>query len=430
LTARPTYDGAMRRLAAGSLAIVCLAGTMVGAQADIVSDDHSYANQTPYGDPATTSIRTPPPGYELVFLENVGRHGSRSQTDNDGEQRALAVWSAAAKKGQLTTAGKLFDDDLKKFQAAETSIGYGHLSALGRQEWIGIGRRTAANYHDFLTKAATDGDDIEFKTTSSYRTQQSATSLRIGLKAAISNLDLQPRTIDDRMRISNGATSTGNAAIASVMRRSDVRTAARHVLRRLYSAKYVDSLSNPVAKALDIYALYAIAPGMQGDTTVTFSRYVPLTDAHLMGFAKDAQNFYRYGPGVKSETSSYRQIRPVLNDFFSQLDKRLAGGSTAAVFRLGHGETTMPFAVANKLPGSTKQAPASTPYSYGTNPWRGYVAGRMAGNIEWAAYRNSTGAVLVTIRYNEQPVKLHSSCTPSTVDPYFYRVSALKRCLL
>lgn len=411
--------------------IVSLLAALIGpAQADIVSDDHYYANQTPYGDPATTSIRTPPPGYELVFLENVGRHGSRSQTTNDGEQRALAVWSSASRKGQLTTAGKLFDDDLKKFQAAETSIGYGRLSAVGRTEWIGIGRRTAANYQGFLTKAAADGDDIVFKTTSVYRTKQSATSLRSGLDAAVPGLDLKPQVIDDRMRITSGATSKGNAAIASVMRRSDVRTAARHVLRRLYTAKYVDSLSNPVGKALDIYALYAISPGMRGETTVSFSRYVPLADARLLGYAKDAQNFYRYGPGVKGESSSYRQARPVVADFFSQLDKRLAGGGTAAVFRLGHGETTMPFAAQTRMPRSTKQASAGTPFTYGNNSWRGYVAGRMAGNIEWAVYRNASGSVLVTMRYNEQPIRMNSSCTPSTVDPYFYRVSALKACLL
>ena len=409
--------------------IVSLLALIGPAQADIVTDDHSYANQTPYGDPATTSIRTPPAGYELVFLENVGRHGSRSQTDNDGEQRALAVWSAAARKGQLTTAGKLFDDDLKKFQTAETSIGYGHLSSLGRKEWIGIGRRTAANYQGFFTKAAADGDDIVFKTTSVYRTKQSATSLRSGLNAAVPGLDLKAQVVDDRMRISNGATSKGNAAIASVMRRSDVRTAARHVLRRLYTAKYVDSLSDPVSKALDIYGLYAISPGMRDETTVSFSRYVALDDAHLLGFAKDAQNFYRYGPGVKGETSSYRQARPVLTDFFSQLDKRLAGGSTAAVFRLAHGETTMPFAALTRMPRSTKQASASIPFSYGNNSWRGFVAGRMAGNIEWAVYRNASGGVLVTTRYNEQPVRMNSSCT-STYDPYFYRVAALKRCLL
>ena len=85
--------------------IVSLAALIGPAQADIVSNAHYYANQTPYGDPATTSIKTPPTGYELVFLENVGRHGSRSQTSTDSEKRALAVWNAAARQGKLMAVG-------------------------------------------------------------------------------------------------------------------------------------------------------------------------------------------------------------------------------------------------------------------------------------------------------------------------------------
>jgi hypothetical protein len=413
-------------------AIMSLLASLSGlVQGNVVSDDHAYANQTTYGDPATTPIRKPPPGYELVFLENVGRHGSRSQTGDDGEKRARAVWSAAARSGQLTSLGERFDDDLDAFQAAERSLGYGNLSATGRTEWLGIGRRTAANYRDFWTKTAATDDDIEFETTSVDRTQTSAAALRKALAAAIPGLDFKPRTTDDRMRISNSASRAGNTAIAQVLRRPDVRTAARNVLRRLYTATYVKSLSDPVDKALDIYALYAIAPGMSRETKVTFNQYVPLADARLLGFAKDAQNFYRYGPGVQGESSSYRQARPVLADFFSELDERVAGGDTAAVFRVAHGETTMPFAALTRMPGSAKQASAGTPFSYGNNPWRGFVAGRMAGNIEWAAYRNTqSGGVLVTVRYNEQPVRMASMCTPSDLDPYFYSVVELKSCLL
>jgi hypothetical protein len=37
--------------------------------------------------------------------------------------------------------------------------------------------------------------------------------------------------------------------------------------------------------------------------------------------------------------------------------------------------------------------------------------------------------VLVTMRYNEQPVRFNASCTPSPASPYFYSVSQLKSCL-
>ena len=100
-----------------------------------------------------------------MFLQTVARHGSRSQTSDESEKQALAVWTAASKKGELTSTGQKFDDDLKKFQAAEKTIGYGKLSTSGHEEWVGIGRRTAANYRSFLTKAADEQDDIDFETT-------------------------------------------------------------------------------------------------------------------------------------------------------------------------------------------------------------------------------------------------------------------------
>jgi hypothetical protein len=409
--------------------IALLAATLAAltgpAQAD-VSNAHYYSNQTLYGDPASTPTRTPPAGYELAFLENLGRHGARSLTSDVAEKRALAVWKAAVRKHALTSAGHRFNDDLAAFQKAERSIGYGELSAVGKSEWVGIGRRTAANYPGFIS-AAVAGGGIELRSSPVHRTQQSAAALGRGLGATIADADIKT---DMSLVITNGASTTGNAAIRRAMGRSSARTAAKHILRRLYSSSYVNKLSDPVAKALDIYGLYSIAPSMQGETTVTFARYVPIADAKVMAAVKDAQNFYRYGPGVTGETSSFRQARPVLEDFFGQLDARIAGGRTAAVFRVGHGETTMPFAALIKAPGSESQVSKTKTYSWSSNPWRGHVAGRMSGNLEWAAYRNDAGRTLVTMRYNEQPVKFRSACKASTLDPYFYKVAELKSCLL
>lgn len=45
-----------------SIIVSLLATVTASAQADIVNDDGAYANQTPYGDPESTSIKAPPPG--------------------------------------------------------------------------------------------------------------------------------------------------------------------------------------------------------------------------------------------------------------------------------------------------------------------------------------------------------------------------------
>jgi hypothetical protein len=308
----------------------------------------------------------------------------------------------------------------------EQRIGYGNLSEVGRVEWQGIGRRTATLYRDFLTEAAGRGDDVVFKTSPVQRTVESADAMREGLESVVPGLKVGDYVTDGpRLLIGNGASFAGNRATLAAQSRPDVVAAATRLLERMYSPDFVATLDDPVAAALDVYLLYSTAPGLAAETPVTFERYVPAEDAAVLAQVVDAENFYQFGPGVKGEDSSYRAARPLLDDFFAALDDRLAGGRTAAVFRLAHGETTMPFAALLGLPGSDVQA-AST-FSHADNPWRGYVAGRLGGSIEWAAYRDASGHALVTVRHNEQPVELSVRCTPTV--PYFYRPAELKRCL-
>jgi hypothetical protein len=211
--------------------------------------------------------------------------------------------------------------------------------------------------------------------------------------------------------------------------RDAIRGYATDLLRTLYTPTFVDGIDDPVGAALDVYKLYSTAPGMAKETHITFGRYVPQADREPLSYATDAETFYRYGPGVEGETSSFDKARPLLADFFKAIDDRVAGSSTAAVFRIGHGETTMPFAALIKAPGSEKQVPAGDRFTRGTNPWRGAVAGKLAGNIEWSAFTNDAGNVLVTMRYNEKPVPFNASCKPEAEGSLFYPLTELKRCL-
>ncbi len=408
-------------------ALVAVTLPLSGATAETSPDYRYYANQTPYGDPATTPVVAPPAGYDLFFVENVGRHGSRSLTSSGAEKRALAVWRGAERRGALTTRGRTLDDRIRTFQRAEKKIGYGNLSTLGKREWQGIGRRTATNYAGFLNASAAKGEKIAMQTSPVYRTKQSAVSLRQGLQSVVPSLRTSARTVNRDLLIEEGSTSKGRAAIKKVQRRSGVKAAARQVLLRAYRPSYVKRLADPVGAALDLHLLYSTAAGMAADTKVTFAEFVPVSAAKRLAEATDARTFYRFGPGVYGQTSSYRQAKPVLADFFAALDRRIAGDDTAAVFRLAHGEVTMPFQALIKAPGS--QRGASRAFSYDTNPWRGALAGRLGGSIEWAAYRDASGQVLVTMRQNEQPMRLTTRCTPFATGSYFYRLTDLKKCL-
>lgn len=412
-------------------ALVALAVSLVGAAQAVEPPESPYANQTPYVDPAATPpVMTPPTGYKMVFIETVGRHGSRSMTSTTAESRALKIWNTAKANEQVTPVGESFDDDLAAFQAAERNVGYGRLTDRGKAEWEGIGQRTAQNYEDFFTTLS-PSDRIARVTSTYTRTKQSASSLRVGLDSVVSGLDYATTTTSESLlELPNGSTSAGRTAISKIKKSADVGVAAKNVLRTLYDESYVNSLAAPVSAALDIYVLYSTGPAMTGHTSVTFEDYVPVEDARILGYVKDAEKFYEYGPGVAGQTNSYIAAKPLLKNFFSRLDARVKGGSTAAVFRLGHGETTVPFAALIRIPGSDLHAPASSYYTRDNNPWRGRIAGLPAGSIEWVAYKKSGKPTLVTMRHNEVPVKFRASCTPSAPNGYFYTLTELKDCLL
>ena len=392
-----------------------------------------YVKERTYGNPKDTTIRKTPDGYSVFFIETIGRHGARSLVDDGEEQDALELWAAAKAKGALTDTGKTLARDIKDFQAAEREIGYGRLSGLGRDEMRGIGRRTADNYPSFFSSVRKKSETVSTVTSDVTRTKQSASSLVDGLedglgKALGSRLG-KPVEAQDLLRFSNTTSSAGKAMVEKARNRSSARDHAKHVLEASYKRSFVDKIDNPVYAALDLYKLYITAPGMAKETDITFARYVPQEDRETLSYLSDLATYYKYGPGVKGETNSFAKARPLLKDFFGHLDDRIGGGKKAAIFHVGHGETTMPFAALIKAPGSHKQTPKGEVFSRDTNPWRGAVAGRLSGNIEWTALRNKDGRVLVTMRYNEDPVPFHSGCTPYKGGSYFYRVSELKNCL-
>ena len=428
------YGGFMR----SSLKAIVLASALSAAVISPASGDSGsvtdYANQTPYGNPKSSSIKAPPSGYSMYFLETLGRHGSRSQTSDSTEKRVLGVWQKAADNNALTENGKTFARDIKLFQEAEKKVGYGKLSALGKEEWAGIGRRNAGNYKSFFTSINKNKEKISSVTTEVTRTKQSSDALRASLTKELPSLDLakllaKPTEAEEMMHFSNSASSAGKAITKEILAREAIKNHARTMLATLYLRPYVDSIKDPVSAALDVYKLYQTAPSMQKETNITFVRYVPSATREPLSYATDVDSFFQYGPGVKGETSSFSDAKPLLADFFKQLDNRIKGSATAAVLRIAHGETTMPFAALIKAPGSEVQVPKGERFTRQTNAWRGAVAGKMGGNIEWAAYRNKAKDVLITMRYNEVPAKFHSGCKPYKSGSYFYAVDEIKRCL-
>ena len=101
-----------------------------------------YTTKTPYRprqDMAT--YEAPPAGFTQVFVEHLGRHGSRGLSSVKYDAAALNMWKKASDDGALTALGQTLGADITKLMKANalldfgvagiTTPGYGNLTKVG-----------------------------------------------------------------------------------------------------------------------------------------------------------------------------------------------------------------------------------------------------------------------------------------------------------
>jgi hypothetical protein len=412
--------------------VTILAGAIPGPQAGNTLAGEMYGSEAPYGNASRSKIAEPPEGYTPFFIETIGRHGSRTATGSAEENRILKLWEKGNKQGALSENGKNLKNDIERFQAVEKKIGYGELTSTGEAELRGLGRRTAKNYAGFFSQAQEDGDKVQFVTSPVKRTKESAEAMKGAIGKRFPDLTFAKDAVSEKtLLIGANPSPIGLQHIKGLKggERPNVKTAASNILLSIFQPQFVDGVKNPIAAALDMYAIYERAPSLRAETDVTFDQYVDKGDAEVLAQEQAGEKFYRYGPGIRGEDSSYRGAKPLLNDFMKRLQQRVDGGKTAAVFRVAHGETLMPFTALTQLRSANQQEPKGGLYKEEFNPWRSWKSGLLAGSVEWVAYHNKAGKVLLTLRFNEEPSRFSKACTPAEPSGDFYTLAEIKSCI-
>ncbi|WP_405661252.1 histidine-type phosphatase [Streptomyces sp. NBC_00079] len=439
----------MRRVTPALALCTLLAAALPSQAADQLAHRDSYGTKATYeaGQNARTYQR-PPTGFSPVFTENVSRHGSRSATDGEDGDLILGLWNKAEAAGQLTRKGKEFGPKVRALQAEMARIGYGNLSARGKQEIQDTAVRLADRLPALFTSIARNGEKIDVVSSGQGRAVDSGNLFAAAL--GDSDPDLKPligatRTDKDLLYFHKAA---GGAAyrdyIANDKRLADTlesitdqpktHRAARSVLLRLFRASFVDQLSgaDQVAAARAVHNLYAIAPAMAEESPNGkgwgMERYISHSDASWFGYLSDAEDFYEKGPGFSDSDITYRMAGVLLDDFFGQIEAKKAGTSDlGAELRFTHAEEIIPLAALMGLPGSTKAAKPGKPYTYADNPWRGANVAPLASNIQWDVYRKGS-RYLVRMLYNEKETAFKAACRPVSKGSRFYDLNELERC--
>ena len=401
-------------------------------------DPRYYANLTPYAAPRGDKPVTPK-GYQVVFTENLSRHGSRSLTSGADSKRALALWDRAVQADALTNRSEGLGPAVRTLAKAMRSVGYGQLSARGRAEQRGLGQREGARISDYFDRVENAGDSVQIIDSGVDRTDDSGKSFAAGLQRAhpsltITDAGANPRLLkfSDTDRRYASFVEDGKewkAAYRRAVRAVDLEAASVRGLERLYTSDFVSTISDPVAEARALWDLYRVDEAMSSDVEVDLKPFMETKTAAAFAFAEDAEYFYARGPGLTGTDDARRAATGLLNDFVTKADDRIAGGSVAGVYRFSHDQELAPFAARLGLPDNRQLASPDQVFSWSISNYDTARIVPLAGNISWTVWRNSAGLVLLQVRQNEVATTLDPSCRPARQQPGFYEWAEVKRCL-
>ncbi|MCY9822252.1 histidine-type phosphatase [Aeromonas media] len=286
--------------------------------------DYQYSTKAVYvARQDAGSYEAAPAGFTPVFTELVARHGSRSLSSPKYDVLTRQIWDAASRQGALTDLGQKLGAKVDAVTAANRQLGYGLLSAVGKEEHALLATRLAERLPALLGKGGvpgcirveTSGKDranesayyfmeslakrVDFITDSKacYVSQQNPSEIDKGLRNKFELYFHKTEPEGDYLQYlpafqaymafvgdeEEGVSPAPelSEALGGLKTLPQTRVMAREMLERLYSKTFVDELAagveyvavNPedgdktyvrdeVDAALMLYNLFIIGPGM------------------------------------------------------------------------------------------------------------------------------------------------------------------------
>ena len=286
--------------------------------------DYQYSTKAVYvARQDADSYEVAPVGFTPVFTELVARHGSRSLSSPKYDVLTKQILDAASRQGALTDLGQKLGAKVDAVTAANRQLGYGLLSAVGKEEHALLATRLAERLPALLGKGGvpgcirveTSGKDranesayyfmeslakrVDFITDSKacYVSQQNPSEIDKGLRNKFELYFHKTEPEGDYLQYlpafqaymafvgdeEEGVSPAPelSEALGGLKTLPQTRVMAREMLERLYSTAFVDELAagveyvavNPedgdktyvrdeVDAALMLYNLFIIGPGM------------------------------------------------------------------------------------------------------------------------------------------------------------------------
>ncbi|WP_339275927.1 histidine-type phosphatase [Paenibacillus sp. FSL W8-0426] len=403
---------------------------LVGQQ---VNDTQGYrGTKTPYPFKETTYTSVPE-GYKPVFVNYVGRHGSRHLSASKYDKTLLELLQIAEKDGQITEQGRELKNEIVKLMAVEKDH-YGLLSALGEEELEGIGARLGQNFKDIFSPDKKIIAQATFKD----RTPQSRDNFLEGLQKSLGdeNLDIRTSTFeegkDPYLRPFDIATKYNEYAedgewVKLFEEYASQETGTRYakeLLLQFISPSFYErleagefklkddkgkvKLSNPTDAASNLYELYIISSNLKEEGNFEFGKYFTTNQLKWYESIDNINDFYEKGPSLTSTDLPQNIVAPLVKELINSTDQSLMEGNTAGVFRFAHAETIIPLSSFLDIKGANVSV--DDPKEVSTK-WDGSVISPMGANIQWILYSNGKDYLVKMLRNEEEiafPIETNS----------------------
>ena len=348
----------------------------------------------------TPAKLTPAPrGFKPFYISHYGRHGSRTNWDDEGTTYA----SIQKKYHDAAQAGLLTEEGLAASALIDTLIllhngSDGRLTRLGAQEHRQIAGRMYANYKEVFRKGS---KKVSARSSTVQRVLVSMAAFTGELLSRQGDLDIDWDTSNKIMKI---VSSDASRAHRDTLRprvqqfNKTHRIDSMAFLRRVFKDPEAGrALLGGKGHRLASQTLF-LADGC-GAFGLDDRLYRLFTEEDILHHAQsNAISLYmRQANSVEYGDLRMPRIEPLLDDIIARADAAIATGEYAADLRFGHDFPLVAISARLALSGVGDRWTFDECIN-----WPGWRYSPFAGNVQLVFYRNKAGEVLVKALINER----------------------------
>lgn len=372
---------------------------------------------------------TVPNGYHAVFINHVGRHGSRHVTKDVNSAYLYRVLLQADSMHQLSAGGLLLKEKISRLEKIEKN-NFKSISIQGKKEQAELAGRMYAQYPDVFsgTKLV-----IDVAYTKEIRTLQTSDAFLAGLKTKITGPVINRQVNDTTLRFYDLSPAylefkeSGNW----IQYLQQLKTAVHYdeladkVTQQFFSASFLNTMTTKDKDKFtaDLFGFITISYSLQKETAdagytnadVNMEQFLTCPELAVLAKVDNAEDFFQKGPGTDVKGIQVKIAMPLLADFIQSTDTYIKTKAVPVRLRFAHAETIAPYAA---LLGLSHAAEATKKVKDINRVWDAGKVIPLSSNIQWILYKKQDSEhYLVKFLLNEKEVGIQGLTTKTF--PYY-----------